>query len=649
MFTDTVGYTAATQADEGGTLQLLRQQAELVRPQLAVHGGREVKSTGDGFLVEFDSALKATQCAVSIQRRIHERNAEAGLPPIRIRIGIHLGDVVHQGTDVLGDAVNIAARIEPIAEPGGICVSGAVFEQVRNKSPEPLEKLPPTALKGLQFPLDIYRIVLPWSVSGGAAAARMAEPPSSLDASRIVVLPFANYSPEASDEYFADGLTEELIEKLAHVPGLRVIARTTAMRYKNTRESAHDIAQTLHVGTVVECSIRKSGNRIRVTAQLVDASTEEHLWASRYDRELDDLFALQDEIAGKIAVSLQQHVPALRATAPTPLARPSGPETKDLEAYTLFLHGRKLFSEKGTEATMRQALAFFETAVERDPAFARAHVGLGEAVLWLGNEGVLPIAEANERGRRELELALRLNESLAEAHSALAGLMLNEDDMAGAEREARRAIELNPSLSDPYRWLAQLEAGRGRIGEAIRLLESGHQLDPVDVNVIAFLGRAYAYGGREADALAHWERTKSLAPYRTNAHLTEYYLARGEYDKSAGTLREMQRLRPDSVWTECFEGIQAARTGDAEGARRAIRGLEERAQQDDRIPPFFAGFVRFALGDEDAFVAAMQRSFEMHELPFLELAYSPLFAAARDDPRISEILRNQAEYHPGSP
>ncbi len=181
MFTDTVGYTASTQADEGRTLGLLRQQAELVRPLVAVHQGREIKSTGDGFLVEFESALKATQCAVNIQRLIHERNAEGGLAPIRIRIGIHLGDVVQSGTDILGDAVNIAARIEPLAEPGGICVSGAVQEQVRNKIPDKLEKLAPTALKGLQVPMDIYRVVLPWTVREPATdrtrAGRNRRPP----------------------------------------------------------------------------------------------------------------------------------------------------------------------------------------------------------------------------------------------------------------------------------------------------------------------------------------------------------------------------------------------------------------------------------------------------------------------------------------
>ena len=226
MFTDTVGYTASTQTNEGRSLELLRQQTELLRPVVALHQGREIKSTGDGFLVEFDSALKAVQCAINIQRRLFERNSEGGQTPIRIRIGIHLGDVVQNGTDILGDAVNIAARIEPLAEPGGVCVSGAVYEQVRTKVPDKLEKLAPKALKGLQDPMDVYRIVLSWNESNHGSHDQDAEP---ADPTRLAVLPFANISPDPNDEYFADGLTEELIANLSLVPGLKVIALTSVI------------------------------------------------------------------------------------------------------------------------------------------------------------------------------------------------------------------------------------------------------------------------------------------------------------------------------------------------------------------------------------------------------------------------------------
>jgi TolB-like protein/tetratricopeptide (TPR) repeat protein len=470
-------------------------------------------------------------------------------------------------------------------------------------------------------------------------------PPAGED--RVVVLPFTNISPDPADEFFADGMTEELIERLAHVSGIKVIARTTSMHYKGRRETALEIGRTLNVGKVVECSVRKAGNRIRVTAQLIDTVTEEHLWASRYDRQFDDIFAIQDDIAGQIASSLADHV-VPRAGADRPSYRRGSPDTADLEAYTDFLHGQKLFGEKSSEATIRRALELFESAVRRDPSFARARVGVAEALLWLNSEGALPLASAYPRARAELERARELNPQLAEAHSALAGLLLGEDDMAGAEREARRAIELNPSLCEPYRWLAQIEAGVGRIEETVRLLENAHQLDPVNVNIIAFLGRAYMYAGREADALAFWERTRPLIPFRTNAHLTEYYLGHAKFDEAAATVRELERLRPDSMWTLTYRGMLEARTGHPELAREAIERLENRAEGGE-VTVFLAGFIRYALGDLDGFVANLEEAFQQHALPLLELRYSPMFVAGRSDPRVLDLLRRQLEYHAPRP
>jgi adenylate cyclase len=479
------------------------------------------------------------------------------------------------------------------------------------------------------------------SVTGPPVPAVKRETPP-IDARRIVVLPFANISPDPHDEYFADGMTEELIEKLAGVSGLKVIARTTSMHYKGSNETALEIGRELGTGCVVECSVRKAGNRVRITAQLIDTASEEHLWASRYDRELDDIFAIQDEIAGHIAGSISARITSVR-NAPTISFVPGKPDTHHMLAYTDFLRGVKLLGDRGSEATIRQALEFFEDAVRLDPQFARARVGIAESLLWLGSEGAVPLAESKRRAREELSRALAQNEALAEAHSVLAGLLVGEDDMTGAEREARRAVELNPSLSDPYRWLAQLAAGNGKIIETVRLLETANQINPLDVNVLAFLGRAYMYAGREADALAHWARTKSLIPFRTNSHLVEYYLASGRYAEAEETLREMERLRPESLWTKVFRGILAAQLGKREEAREIINELRRRGERGE-MTVFFVGFVQYALGDQDAFVASMERAFELHSLPLLELAYSRLYESARKDPRIIELLKRQADF-----
>lgn len=639
MFTDLVGFTRLAQRNEELALQLRREHQLLVRPIFVAHGGREVKTMGDGFLVEFPSAVESVRCAIAVQDAVAARNA---LPttkePILLRVGIHMGDVVDEAGDIVGDAVNVASRIEPLAEPGGICVTASVFEQVRNKLPAPLERIGPRSLKNVELPMDVYRVVL-----GRSASAPPGPPPAGPAPLRLAVLPFANLSVEPSDEYFADGLTDELISRTSGIPALRVIARTSVRQYKGSAKSIRDVGQELNVGLALEGSVRKAGRRVRITVRLVDTRSEEHLWSGRYDRPMDDIFAIQDDIAGQIAASLTAHVAGHGGSppSPSPLGRGTS-DTRDMDAYTAFLHGKKLLGEKGSEETVQQALALFESAVQRDPHFARARAGVADAVLWLAGEGAYPLTGAVPRARSELALALAENDALAEAHSVLAGLLLGEDELAAAEREARRAMELNPSLADPYRWLAQLKAGDGRIDETVRLLEAAHQLDPVDVNIMAFLGRAYAYAGRDQDALAHWARTKSMVAFRTNAHLAEYYFGLGDLDKVRLHLREMERLRPDSVWTETYRGMLAARTGDIDGARRALDRLKRRARGGE-MTAFFAGFVHLYLGEMDEFVACLEESFRAHSLPLMELTYSRAFERARSDPRVLDLLRRQAE------
>ncbi len=638
MFTDMVGYTSLGQRDENLSLALVKEQRNVVRPILARHEGREVKTVGDAFLVEFASAQDAVNCAVEIQNGIQELNL--GRPKdreIKLRIGIHLGDVVHEGTDVAGDAVNVASRIEPLSPPGGVCVSAQVFQSVVNKVDCRFESIGVPALKNVSVPVEVYR------VAGLGEAPTMPAPRGIPPKQRVAVLPLSNFSPDPDDGYFADGMTEELIDKLAQVKSLRVIARTSVMGYRKSDRKASEIGRELGVGTLVEGSVRKAGSRVRITVQLIEAATEEHIWSSTYDKELDDVFAIQTEIASRIVGQIESSISGPGPEQPEQLQHPgdSAPHsTKDMEAYTAFLRGRKLLNDRKSEVTIRHALRLFEDAVRRDPSFSKARVGVAESLLWLSTEGEASRAESVERARRELTEALRVDGDLAEAHSALSGLMLGEDDMVGSEREARRAMELNPSLSDPYRWLAQIAAGEGRIDEAVRMLEAAQAVDPLDLNVIAFLGRAYAYSGREADALSHWERTKTLVTYRTNAHLAEYYIGKGDYARAAEAVAEMERLGPERVWTFTYRGVLAARTGDRDTAWRMIRLLQKKAEGGE-LTVFLEGFVHFALGDIDAFVECLERAFDLHSLPLLELMYSPLYAPARSDPRVAAMIERQ--------
>ena len=375
MFTDMVGYTALGQRNESLSLALVEEQRKLIRPILTRHNGREIKTIGDAFLVEFLSALDAVRCAYDIQRAVREFNIS--LPEerrVHLRVGVHLGDVVESGGDISGDAVNVASRIEPLAEDGGVCVTRQVYDHVQNKFELKLASLGVKPLKNVSIPIEVYKMVMPWEQAGVSS-----RPESS--ANRVAVLPFANMSPDPADEYFADGMTEELIDRLAQLKSLKVIARTSVMSYKKKEKKISEIAKELSVGSLVEGSVRKAGNRVRVTVQLINAGTEEHLWSSHYDKTLDDIFAVQSEIAEKVAGELK--IQLLESEKQTLGKKP----TENTEAYTCFLRGKEL-SREGTETSLKQAIGLFEKATELDSNFARAYVGMAECHSTLADERI---------------------------------------------------------------------------------------------------------------------------------------------------------------------------------------------------------------------------------------------------------------------
>jgi adenylate cyclase len=628
MFTDTVGFTASTQANEGRTLELLRQQAELLRPLLALHQGREVKSTGDGFLVEFDSALKAVQCAVNIQRRIYERNSEGGQTPIRVRIGVHLGDVVQNGTDILGDAVNIAARIEPLAEPGGVCVSSAVYEQVRTKVTDKFDRLEPKALKGVELPMEVYRVVPTWEGDGVNHAEDASHPP---DRTRIAVLPFANISPDPNDEYFADGLTEELIANLSLVPGLKVIARTSVLGYKKGEKKVATIGKELGVGTVVEGSVRRAANKIRVTVQVIDVATEEHLWTAKYDDDLDDIFAVQGEIATKVASSLPGSLTKPQVSVPE-LERP-----KETQAYLSFLQGQALIWRRD-EPSLRKSLEHFQKAIESDPTFARAYAGLARAYINLGGEGYLTWTGSIEMGQAAAERASKLDPDLAEAHVLLGELAFMADAPAEIlDRELRRALELNPNLAQAHSILSSLAGSFGIMESYILQAEEAYRLDPLSPPMIRRQGEAYFNSGRYEEALAHWKEHLESDPIDAYRGLAEYYMLKGDFEQADSMVGELERVAPNSDPALLCRGHLAALMGDRDTAVRMIAKIDELFKKGTSRQSSI-GYIYYALGDLDRFFEYMSASARNHTMQAVRVRLSPLFTAARRDPRFVMLV-----------
>jgi len=628
MFTDTVGFTASTQANEGRTLELLRQQADLLRPLIALHQGREIKSTGDGFLVEFDSALKAVQCAVNIQRRINDRNSEGGQAPIRIRIGVHLGDIVQNGADILGDAVNIAARIEPLAEPGGICVSSAVYDQVRSKVADKFERLQPKALKGIEVPMDVYRVLFPWMNNGGGPGV---EDSRSSDKSRIAVLPFANISPDPNDEYFADGLTEELIANLSLVPGLKVIARTSVIGYKKTEKSVATIGKELGVGTIVEGSVRRAANRIRVTVQVIDVATEEHLWTAKYDDDLDDIFAVQGDIATKVATALPGGLKWEKAPIHE-LAKP-----RETEAYLLYLQGQALMW-KTDEDSLRRSLEFFKKALQTDPTFSRAYAGMSRAYIGLGTNDFMSWSDSCNLGRAAAEKAIAIDPGLAEAHGLRAEIAFMADETADVlDREVRKALELNPNLAQAHTILAALAGSLG-IAEAYAAEnEAAYRLDPLSPPSIRSLGNAYFFSGRFEEALAHWRKTMEQAPIDAYRGLADYYMLKGDFEQAELMVKELERVAPSSDLALLARGWLSAARGDRTTAMKMIEKLQETSRE-GYARQSSVGFIYYALGDLDRFFEVMFAAAKSHTMQAARIRMSPLFAGARRDSRFVELM-----------
>jgi adenylate cyclase len=622
MFTDLVGYTALTQRNEALAMQLLEEHRRLVRPFFPKHSGREVKTIGDAFLVEFASALEATRCAFDIQQSLSELNSGRREDRrVLLRVGIHLGDVIHDQNDVYGDAVNIASRIEPLASPGGICVSQQVYDQIKNKFEFPLSTLGEKTLKNVSEPVEVYRVILPWE--------KKSESESELEKTRIAVLPFTNMSSNPEEGYFADGMTEELITSLSGVRQLTVIARTSVMGYKGTTKKVREIGRELEVGSVLEGSVRKAGSKVRITAQLIDATTEGHLWAQNYDRQLEDVFAIQSEIAEKVAGELR--IRLVDSEKRTLEKKP----TENTEAYTCFLRGRELFREE-TEASLKQALGLFEKAIELDPRFARAHVGVAECHQSLAGLGFEQFDVSLSTVKSLLERAIDLDPNLPEAHAVLAEMFFNVDDMPGLDAEARRALELNPSLPQPYSMLSELAAMNGDPGEMVRQTETAYRLDPIRPRFIYSVGTAYLWTGREEEALELWKKTEQLAPAYTYRGMTEYYIIKGDLEKAKEFHAKAEKLEPTNPRIISMGGIIAAMEGDKEKALLAIKKIE-----DAKIGPLgfnYIGYIYHALGDLDSYFEYMNKAREAHQIIPSTMMYSPLFARARADPRYLELV-----------
>ena len=638
MFTDLVGYTSLSQSDEQGALQLVQEQERLLRSILATHHGRKVKSTGDGLLLEFQNALEAVECGVELQRRVHEHTGLNEDPSFRIRVGIHLGDVQRRGADILGDSVNIAARIEPLAEPGGICLSEAVHAQVRNKVPYQMEALGPKLVKGVREPIQVYRIVLPW-ISAPAPEA----PPAS---QRIAVLPLANISADPADEYFAAGLTEELISALSQIRGLRVIAHTSVNQYKSTTKTVSQIGSELGAGTILEGSVRRSERRIRVALQLIDAKSQEHLWATTYDRELSDVFHIQTEVAERTAEALRLKL--LTPPEEVERARP----TKDLTAYDYYLKAVYFGTRDGIE-NRNESFRWYEKATQRDPAFALAFAQWGCAVVREGGWS-LPGKEAYPKARELIERARELSPDLPEVHGSLGVLALKGNlDWATAEAELRQAISLQPSYAAAHFWLAVVLFTTGRFDPAIEEFRTTIQLDPENTDAWDWLAQTYLQNAdpQSAVATAELQRDRDPTSAMNHGRLGMIYWMIGrreEAEKEFAATSELTKLPPNSFgrWAHA---TGAALFGQREEAQSCLSAIEE-VPGTGYVSSWMRGLLYASLGQKEQALTLLEKDEREGDRLLWWYFWVPNLDFVRDDPRFQALLREAklplTVYHP---
>jgi TolB-like protein/class 3 adenylate cyclase/Flp pilus assembly protein TadD len=579
---DVVGYSRLAGADEDRTLARLRAlRSDLIDPTVAVHHGRVVKRTGDGALIEFRSVVDAVRCAIEVQNGMFERNA--GLPPerrIEFRIGIHLGDVVEESDgDLMGDGVNIAARLEGIAKPGAICLSEDAYRQVKARLDLAVSDLGQTQLKDIAEPVRVYSLQVGVAAEAKRVSQRQAgvsEMPSPRlalpDKPSIAVLPFTNMSGDPEQEYFADGLTEDLITALSRIRWFFVIARNSCFTYKGQSADIRDVARALGVAYVLEGSVRKAGNRVRVSAQLIDGGSGNHVWAQRYDRNLEDIFAVQDEITATIVGAIEPEL----GKAERERARAKRPN--DLRAWDLYQRGL-WHTYKRTREDLATAQQMFQRAIEIDPGLARAYAAAEEAFFFQFVGGYVGTGGATKvDALRFAETAAQLDGQDAFNRYALGRALILVRRHDSAIFELGKAIELDPSFAQAHYALAMALATGGRPKEALPHIELAMRLSPQDPYFGQFLVRraeAYLFLGRIEEAVEsaeqslrepniQWSRWAILAA--SQAHL-------GRLKEARRSIEALQALRPgiDLAFTRDYWPIADATALEylMEGLRRA--------------------------------------------------------------------------------
>jgi len=631
MFTDMVGYTALMQKNERQAKENRDRHRQVLQESVRVHNGEILQYYGDGTLIIFKSAIEGVKCAVDIQQALQDE------PKIPLRIGMHIGDIVHDEDGIFGDGVNIASRIESLSVSGAILISEKLNDEIRNHPELSAKSLGEFELKNVKRPVEVFALT-----NEGLTFPKQKEikNKNGTDNKTIAVLPFVNMSADPENEYFSDGISEELLNALTKVDGLLVTSRTSSFAFKGQNKDIRKIGEELGVNTVLEGSVRKAGNKVRITAQLINTADGYHIWSEVYDRKLEDIFEVQDEIARIITNKLREKL--TNEGSKESLVKPP---TENLVAYNLYLKGL-FYWNKWTPEDRKKAINLFEEAIEKEPNFALPYSGLANCYSILGSTGQMDVKIAYPNAKKAALKALELDNNLMEAYLSLATVKLYYDsDDAAANELIQKALNLNPGAAVAHQNYANylLLTGNltGKLTEAIKESELAVQLDPLSMPNNLFLGNVYLFDKQYDKALKQHDKILELDPkFRAALEAKGWaYIFKGDPEMAIKYFKKYQKLTDSPLKGVTGLGYAYAKAGQIDKAKQILNNLEkrERLEKDLNNSMDFA-VIYIALQDYDKVFYYFERAV-VDRFGFMFLKSHPMFEEVRKDARFKKFMK----------
>ena len=661
MFTDIVGYTAMMQTNEQKAVAVIKHYNSSLEKLVSQYNGQVLNYYGDGSLCIFPSATDAVNCSLALQKELKNE------PIVPLRIGLHIGEVFFEDAKALGDGVNVASRVQSLGQENAILLSGEIYDKIKNNPSFSTTSLGQFNFKNVDKAMEVFalsnegltipkrskiegklkeksgkrRIVITTAliviffIAGFFVYKTFFTDKASSETRNqsIAVLPFVDMSPAKDQEYFSDGMSEELLNLLSKTEGLKVISRTSSFSFKGKNLDVREIGKNLGVANILEGSIRKSGNMIRITAQLIEVSKGTHLWSETYDREMKDVFVLQDEISKMIVDILKIKLSGKQTNQ---LAKSF---TKSPEAYEDYLKGRYHWNTR-TDEGIRKAIVYFEDAIKKDSNYAAAYSGLADTYLTLYDYELMSYDESTSKAKDAAQRALKINDNLAEAHNSLAHIDLHEWKWENAEQGFRKAITLDPGYILAHHWYALCLTAMGKTNEAVTQMEKARELDPLSTRINADLGMAYLSAGKNDKAIEQEKKTLELNPKSSGARWIRgmAYQRKGMFEQAIKDYLDALELSPGNPNYLAALGHVYASSGNTVEANNTLDTLFVVSKREP-VSPFFFALVYAGLNDKENALKWLEKAVEEKSGSVRYLKMEPRLENLRKEPRYIALMK----------